>query len=256
MGNLLQDKVAIVTGAGAGIGAAIARAFANEGAKVVVSDIDADAAGRVAADLDDAIAVVANVTDEEQVQALVQQTVNAYGRVDIVVPNAGIATTSPIIETSFEDWRKVMAVNLDGVFLTVRHALPAMLATGGGSIVNISSITSLKGSPLIASYGAAKAAVSNFTATLSAELRTHGIRANAVVPGFIATELVRSHQGDFEAALGLAPGGFDDLIVAKQTRYGKVEEVASAAVFLASDLAAWCNGTTLVLDGGFTSSLL
>ena len=256
MGNLLQNRVAIVTGAGAGIGAAIARAYAAEGARVVVSDINPDAAQRCAGELADAIAVTADVTDEQQVEALVARTVEAFGRVDIVVPNAGIATTTPIIETSFEDWRKVMAVNLDGVFLTIRHALPAMLANGGGSIVNISSITSLKGSPLIASYGAAKAAVSNLTATLSAELRTYGIRANAVVPGFIATELVRSHQGDFENALGLEPGGFDDLIAAKQTRYGTVEEVASAAVFLASDLAAWCNGTTLVLDGGFTSSLL
>ena len=256
MGNLLQDKAAIVTGAGAGIGEAIARAYADEGARVAVSDINYAAAERVADDIDGAIAVTANVTDEDQVKALVQQTVDTFGKIDIVVPNAGIATTTPIIETSFEDWRKVMAVNLDGVFLTVRHALPAMLAAGGGSIVNISSITSLKGTPLLASYGAAKAAVTNFTATLSAELRTHGVRANAVVPGFISTELVKSHQADFEAALGLAAGGFDDLIAAKQTRYGTVKEIASAAVFLASDLASWCNGTTLVLDGGFTSSLL
>lgn len=252
----LENKVAVVTGAGAGIGAAIARQLSESGAKVVVSDIDAAAARKVAEQLPDAIAHTADVTDEEQVEALIAATVEHYGGLDIVVPNAGIATTVPIVNTSFEEWRKVLDVNLDGVFLTVRHALPALLEGGGGSIVNISSITSLRGSALIASYAAAKAAVGNLTATLAAELRPHGIRANAVLPGFIDTELVTSHQGAFEEALGLEQGGFDDLIATKQTRYGTVEEVARAVTFLASDAASWCNGSTLVLDGGFTASLL
>ena len=252
----LENKTAIVTGAGAGIGEAIARHFAEAGAHVVVSDIDGAAADRVAASLSDAIAVKADVTKEAEVEALVAATVEAYGGLDVVVPNAGIATTVPVVSTSFEDWRKVLDVNLDGVFLTIRHALPAMLASGGGSIVNISSITSLRGSALIASYAAAKAAVNNLTATVAAELRGHGIRANAVQPGFIDTELVTSHQGAFEEALGLEAGGFGDLIATKQTRYGTVDEVAAAVTFLASDASSWCNGSTLVLDGGFTSSLL
>lgn len=252
----LQDKVAIVTGAGAGIGAAIARHFADAGARVVVSDIDLTAAEKVAASLPDASAVKADVTREDEVEALVAAAVDTYGRIDVVVPNAGIATTVPVAGTSFEQWRSVLDVNLDGVFLTIRHALPVMVQGGGGTIVNISSITSLRGSALISSYAAAKAAVNNLTATVAAEMRGHGIRANAVQPGFIDTELVTSHQGAFEEALGLEPGGFGDLIATKQTRYGTVDEVAAAVTFLASDASSWCNGSTLVLDGGFTSSLL
>ncbi|WP_447644910.1 glucose 1-dehydrogenase [Nocardioides zeae] len=252
----LQDKVAIVTGAGAGIGEAIARHFADAGARVVVSDIDLTAAERVASSLPDAVAVRADVTQEAEVEALVAASVDAYGRIDVVVPNAGIATTVPVAATSFSDWRKVLDVNLDGVFLTIRHALPVMVAGGGGSIVNISSITSLRGSALVGSYAAAKAAVTNLTKTVAAEMRGHGIRANAVQPGFIDTTLVTTHQGAFEEALGLEPGGFDDLMVQKQTRYGKAEEVAAAVTFLASDASSWCNGSTLVLDGGFTASLL
>ena len=218
MSDLLANKVAIVTGAGAGIGAAIARAFGAEGARVVVSDINGDAAQAVADSIDGAIAVTIDVTDEQQVKDLVARAVEEFGGLNVVVPNAGIATTTPLIETSFEDWRKVMSVNLDGVFLTVRHSLPALVASGGGSIVNISSISSTTGSPLIGSYAAAKAAVRNLTETLSAELRFHGIRANALLPGFIDTDLVKSHQQDFENALGLESGGFDDLMVTKQTR--------------------------------------
>ena len=188
----------IVTGAGAGIGAAIARAFADEGARVVVSDIDAAAAEEVAASIDGAIAITADVTDETQVENLVARTVSTFGQLNVVVPNAGIATTTPLTETSFADWRKVMSVNLDGVFLTIRHALPELLKPGSGSIVTISSISGTTGSPLIGSYAAAKAAVRSLTQTLSAELRFHGIRANALLPGFIDTNLVTSHQRGFE----------------------------------------------------------
>ena len=227
-----------------------------KGASVVVSDIDATRAQRVADSLPKAIAVTADVRDEDAVRALVNAAVTEFGGLHVVVPNAGIATTVPLTELSFAQWRDVMSVNLDGVFLTIRHSLPALLASGGGSIVTISSITSTAGSALIASYAAAKAAVKNLTETISAELRGHGIRANALLPGFIDTELVTSHQGDFEAALGLEPGGFDQVIAVKQTRYGRVEEVAAAAVFFASDQSSWCNGSSLILDGGFRGSLL
>jgi NAD(P)-dependent dehydrogenase (short-subunit alcohol dehydrogenase family) len=228
MPALLQDKVAIITGAGAGIGEAIARAFAAEGAHVVVSDIDAGRAQRVADSLPSAIAVTADVRDEDAVRGLVDAAVKEFGGLHVVVPNAGIATTVPLTELSFSQWRDVMSVNL----------------------------TSTAGSALIASYAAAKAAVRNLTETVSAELRGHGIRANALLPGFIDTELVTSHQADFEAALGLEAGGFDDVIAAKQTRYGRVEEIAAAAVFFASDQSSWCNGSSLILDGGFRGSLL
>ncbi|WP_072688049.1 glucose 1-dehydrogenase [Rhodococcus marinonascens] len=256
MVGLLADKVAIVTGAGAGIGAAIARAYGAEGARVVVTDINGNAAKDVSASIAGSIAVTADVTDEKQVLDLVERTVSEFGGLDVVVPNAGIATSKPLVQTSFEEWRKVMSVDLDGVFLTIRHSLPAMLKSGGGSIVTISSISSTTGSALIGSYAAAKAAVRNLTETLSAELRFQNIRANALLPGFIDTDLVKSHQPDFEAALGLEAGGFDDLISAKQTRYGRTEEVAAAAVFFASDQSSWCNGSSLILDGGFKASLL
>lgn len=256
MTGQLDGKVALVTGAGAGIGAAIARTYALEGARVAVADINSEAAKTVASTIDGAIAVTVDVTDEQQVRNAVAQTVSELGALNVVVPNAGITTTTPILDTSFEDWRKVMAVNLDGVFLTIRHALPALLEAGGGSIVTISSICGTTGSALIGSYAAAKAAVRNLTETISAEMRSHNIRANTLLPGFIDTDLVKSHQSDFENALGLEPGGFDDLIAAKQTRYGRTDEVASAAVFFASDQSAWCNGSSLILDGGFRASLL
>ena len=256
MNQLLQDKVAIVTGGAAGIGAAIAQAYNDQGAKLVIADIDLAAAQKTAAALNDAIAVEIDVADEAQTIAMVEATVAAFGRIDIVVPNAGTATTTPLIETSFADWRKVMAVDLDGVFLTIRHSLPVMLEGGGGNIVNISSITGTTGTALVGSYAAAKAAVRSLTQTLSAEMRFHNIRANAILPGFIDTELVTSRQHAFEAALGLEAGKFGEFIATKQTRFGRTEEVAAAAVFFASDMSSWCNGSSLVLDGGFTASLL
>ena len=256
MSNLLQDKVAIVTGAGAGLGAAIARRFGAEGAKVVVSDINLKAAVQVAATIDGALAIEADVTDEAQVEALVAQTREHHGAVHIAVPNAGVGTVQPIAEMSYADWRRTTSVNLDGVFLTIRHAAPAIVSSGGGAIVTISSITSTAGSALLAPYAAAKAAVRNLTETAAAEFRPYGVRVNAVLPGFIDTELVTTAAPKFEAALGLPAGGFDALIEQKQGRYGTPEEVAAAVTFFASGESSWCTGSSLVLDGGLVSSLI
>lgn len=255
MSALLTDKVAIVTGSGAGLGAATARAFAAEGARVVVSDINPDAAKETARSIDGSIALPADVTDESQVQALIEQTVSELGGLHIMVANAGVGKPQPLLETSLADWRRTTSVNLDGVFLSIRYAAPAIIASGGGTIVTLSSITSTTGTPLMASYAASKAAVRNLTQTAAMELRPHGVRVNALLPGFIDTALVTDGAPTFEATMGLAPGQFDQIIAQKQGRYGTPEEVAAAAVFLASDQSSWCTGSGLVLDGGYTSSL-
>ncbi|RPA56873.1 glucose 1-dehydrogenase [Gordonia oryzae] len=256
MSKALTDKVAIVTGSGNGLGEAIARRFAAEGARVVVSDIDPAAAERVSGTIDGAICIPADVTDEQQVQELVNQTKQRLGDLHIMVPNAGVGFVQPIAEMSLADWRRTTAVNLDGVFLSIRYAAPAIIESGGGAIVTISSITSTAGSPLIAAYAAAKAAVRNLTETAAIEFREHGIRINAVLPGFIDTHLVTAAAPHFEAALGLPDGGFGPFIAEKQGRYGTPEEVAAAVTFFASEQASWCTGSSLVLDGGMVASLL
>ncbi len=251
---LLQNKVAIITGAGRGLGAAVAAAYGAEGAKVVVSDIDAAAATRIAKTIPNAIANACDVRKPEDVEALVKQTIDKHGRLDIMVPNAGIAKVVPIAEMSYAEWREVTSVNLDGVFLCVRYAAPALIAGGGGVILNMCSITAQATVPLIASYAAAKAGVMSLTQTAALELRAHNIRVNAILPGFIDTTLVKEHKKAFEKLLNLPD--FDAVIAQKQGRYGTVEEVAKLAVFLASDRSRFSTGGGYVLDGGARASLL
>ncbi|HTJ93135.1 MAG TPA: glucose 1-dehydrogenase [Pararobbsia sp.] len=252
--KLLQDKVAIVTGAGRGLGEAVARAYAAEGAKVVVSDIDRSAAQKVADSLDGAIAVACDVRKADQVEALVAAAVKHHGRLDIMVPNAGVARVAPLVATSYDDWREVTSVNLDGVFLCIRYAAPAIIAAGGGSIINMASVTAKAACPLIGSYAAAKAGVVSLTQTAAIELRAHNVRVNAILPAFIDTELVTSHIPEFEAQLKLPD--FSAVIAQRQGRYGKTDEVARLAVFLASNRSSFSNGSGFVLDGGVSSSLL
>lgn len=254
MGTLLQDKIAIVTGAGKGLGTAIARAFGAEGATVVVSDIDGAAAEGTANSIPGAVAVACDVRDPQAVEALVAQAVERYGRLDVMVPNAGVANIAPLAQMSYEQWRAVTSVNLDGVFLSIRYAAPAMIATGGGAIVTIASITAQAACPLIGNYAASKAGVVSLTQTASVELKAYGIRVNAILPGFIETELVNARKRDFETMLGLP--SFDALIAQKQGRYGTCEEVARLAVFLASDRSRFSTGSGFVLDGGARASLL
>jgi NAD(P)-dependent dehydrogenase (short-subunit alcohol dehydrogenase family) len=252
---LLKDKVAIVTGAGRGLGEAVARAYAAEGARVVVSDIDLASAERVAQSLPDARAIACDVREPKAVESLVAQTVEAYGRLDIMVPNAGVAGLVPLAAMSYEQWREVTSVNLDGVFLCLRHAAPVMIGQKSGAIVTMCSVTAQAACALIGHYAAAKAGVMSLTQTAAVELRGHGVRVNAILPAFIETDMVTPRKAEFESMLQL-PMSFDALIAARQGRYGKPEEVARLAVFLASDRSSFCNGGAYVVDGGVRASLL
>lgn len=256
MTGTLDGRVAVITGAGKGIGRAIAERFGADGATVVVSDIDGAAAEQVAAGIPGATHRVCDARDEDQVRSLVDSTVDRHGALHVMVPNAGVGTPSPLLEMDLAAWREVTSLNLDGVFLAIRYAAPAIIAAGGGTIVTIASVTATTGSPLIGHYAAAKAAVVNLSKTAATELRPHGVRVNAVLPGFVGTELVATAAPRFEELLGLPAGGFDGLIAQKQGRYGTVEEVAEAALFLAGDRSGFCTGSGLVLDGGLDASLL
>lgn len=251
----LDGRTAIVTGAAGGIGLAIARRLCEDGAHVVVSDLDAAAAQAAADTLPRATAISCDVRDEAQVQALVDETVRRRGGLHVMVPNAGVAGVAPLVATDLAEWRRVTSVNLDGVFLCLRYAAPAIMASGGGSIVTVASVTATAGTPLVGPYGAAKAGVVNLTKTAAVELRAHGVRVNAVLPGFVETALVTAQVGTFEAALGLPDGGFAGLIAQKQGRFGTVREVADAVAFLAGPESSFCSGTGLVLDGGLDAGL-
>lgn len=251
--TLLTDRIALVTGAGRGIGRGIAEAFAAEGAVVIVSDIDEGAAKEVADALPRAEAVACDVRDEAAVVALVSGIVRRHGRLDVAVANAGVAGLTPLAEMSLEEWRRITSVNLDGVFLTVREAAKAMAANGGGSIVGMGSISALAGAPLFGHYAAAKAGVVNLCKTAAAEFKPFGVRVNSVCPTFIDTDMVREHRAGFDAALG---GQFGAIVEAKQARFGTVEDVVPMVVFLAGDQSGFCTGGHYVVDNGWTSSLL
>ncbi len=256
MAGLLEGKVAIITGAAKGIGKSIAEAYSAEGATVVVSDIDEGLAKETASKISGASAIACDVRSEEQVKSLVDQTVAQHGGLHIMVPNAGIGRPVPLLNMDYDEWRAVTSINLDGVFLSIRYGAPAIIASGGGAIVNICSITAQAGTPLIANYSAAKAGVMSLTQSAAVELRAQGVRVNAILPGFIETDLVTAAKPDFERMLGFAEGQFDQVIAMKQGRYGTVEEVAKMAVFLASDRSSFSNGSPFVLDGGCRASLL
>lgn len=253
-GDSLTGKVAVVTGAARGIGLQIARSYAAHGATVVVSDVDHDAAKTAAEDLPGASAFGCDVRDEDGVAELIDHTLNMHGQVDIAVANAGIATVSPLTEMSLEMWRQTMSINLDGVFLTVKHAARAMLAAGiPGSIITMGSVTALCGTPLVGHYGAAKAAVVNLTKTFALELRPHGIRVNSILPGFAETALVTDNKTTYSTALGV---DFDALITQGQGGYVGAEDVAAVALFLSGDRSSLCTGGGYVVDGGLTASLI
>jgi NAD(P)-dependent dehydrogenase (short-subunit alcohol dehydrogenase family) len=238
----LMGRVAIVTGASTGIGAAVARLFVELGASVVAMARREDRLARMAADLpgDRVTLVPGDVGREADVERLVAATMERHGRLDIVVSNAGIHRTTPFLDTGLDEWRELMATNLDGTFLTCRAAARAMVAGGRpGSMVIVASTNSLVAEPSMAAYNASKAAIASLAASMALELAPHDIRVNAVAPGTIETEITRPM-----IAAGHPFGGIP------MGRIGDAREVAWAVAFLAGDEASYVTGTTLVVDGG------
>ncbi|GAA5175804.1 SDR family oxidoreductase [Pseudonocardia eucalypti] len=250
----LKDKRALVTGAAQGLGRAVAELFVARGARVLLTDIDGDLVAKTAADLGDAAhPLVSDVTSEADVAASVRACVDTLGGLDIAVNNAGIEIGKPLVEQTEEEFDRLMDINVKGVFFGIKHQTPALVASGGGAIVNMSSVAGLGGVPLLGSYCASKAAVLRLTETAAIELRAAGIRVNAVCPSFIQTEMVARLVNPFEGATG---ANFDDLVAVKQQRLGTPEEVAEMVAFLASDDARFVTGAHYTLDSGLTGSLL
>jgi 3(or 17)beta-hydroxysteroid dehydrogenase len=249
----LAGKAAFVTGAASGIGRAIAERFAAEGARVAIADLDEPGARRVAASLGAAsLAVPLDVADEAAWIAALEAAASSFGRLDILVNNAGIGPLGTIEKTSLAEWRRVHAVNLDGVFLGCKHALPHLRRAGGGSIVNMSSVAGLIGTPTLVAYGSSKAAVRMLTKSVALHCarRRDGIRCNSIHPVFTETPMV-------EAMVGAArqPDAAREALAAQVPlgRLGRAEEVAAMAAWLASDEAALVTGAEFVIDGGLTA---
>ena len=244
--NRLAGRVAAVTGSSRGIGRAIAAAYLAEGAQVIVNSRQADVAAATARELgDNAAGVAADVSTAEGARALVQGAIDHFGRLDVMVANAGINIVKDAVDFEPEEWRRVLATNLDGVFYCAQAAGRLMLEQGSGSVISIASVTSFNAFPRRAAYATAKAGLVMLTKVLAAEWGPGGVRVNAIAPGYVRTDLVQ----------GLADGGELDLgAVQRRTPMGRLaepKEIASAAVFLASDEASFITGETLVVDGGW-----
>jgi NAD(P)-dependent dehydrogenase (short-subunit alcohol dehydrogenase family) len=251
--NDLEGRRALVTGGARGIGRAITEMFVERGARVVIADINIQEAQETAAEIGDAVhAVACDVTSGEQIAAAVAETTSTLGGLDILVNNAGIEIVKPLLEMEEDEFRTLTEINLTGVFLGMKHALPALLESRG-TIINMASVAGINGSPLLGAYCASKAGVIQLSRVAGVELREHGIRVNAVCPGFVDTAMVDRAGVAVEEALGTP---FADLIAAKQSRLGTAEEVAEVVAYLASDRARWTTGSHYVLDGGLSASLL
>jgi NAD(P)-dependent dehydrogenase (short-subunit alcohol dehydrogenase family) len=264
MGERLQGKRTIVTGAGSGIGATAAALFASEGAQVICADINGDAVAALAAEIGSAAkAVQVDVADPASCENMVAETMAAFGGVDAVYSNAGIAGPGRAGDISLEDWNRVLSINLTGKWLAVKYALPHMIEAGGGSLVLQASVGGIVGVPGIAAYAAAKAGVIGLTKQMAVDYGPDNIRVNAVCPGTVPTPLVREtyeQRGGFASTAAVGEDAtIDDMIDAASARHpigrvGTTTDVAQLALHLASDEANWTTGSIFTVDGGMTAA--
>lgn len=241
----LQDQVAIITGGVSGIGAATAELFAEQGAKLVLVDMDEEKGAAFESELKakgaEAIFIQADVTNEEEVKNIFAATQSAFGRLDILFNNAGIGAVKPTEELSYSEWRRTVEVDLDAVFLFAQAAIKEFLKSGKGVIINTASMYGWVGSPGSAAYNAAKGGVINFTRSLGLEYAEQNIRVNALCPGFIETPILGDTDRDFLST------------ATPMKRLGTPEEMAKAVLFLASEDSSFMTGSSLIVDGGYTA---
>jgi NAD(P)-dependent dehydrogenase (short-subunit alcohol dehydrogenase family) len=244
-----SPKVALVTGAARGIGLATAKRFLDEGWRVALLDIaDEQLAGAVAAlgRPDDAMRLHCDVSDAAAVDASIDAVAQRFGRLDALINNAGVAAFAPLLDTTKQDWDRILAVNLTGPFLCAKAAVPLMRENGGGAIVNITSISAVRASTLRSAYGTSKAGLAHLTKQLAVELASAGIRVNAVAPGPVETEMAKAvHTPEIRA-------DYHDAI--PLNRYGLEAELAEAIFFLGCDRSSYITGQILAVDGGFDAA--
>jgi 3-hydroxybutyrate dehydrogenase len=254
----LKDKVAFITGSASGIGKEIALLFAQEGAKVVIADLNKEAADATAAELNErgaqAIGVGVDVTSEEQVDAAVEEAAQAFGGIDILISNAGIQIVDPIVDFEFAKWKKLLAVHLDGAFLTTRAALRQMYKQNSGSVIYMGSVHSKEASPLKAPYVTAKHGLVGLAKVVAKEGAAHGVRSNVICPGFVRTPLVEKQIPEQARELGISEQDVVKNVMLRETVDGEftsVDDFAKTALFLASFPSSALTGQSIVVSHGW-----
>jgi len=254
----LVDKVAVITGAASGIGKEIAIAFAREGAKVVIANLGQKAAEETASEIDPlgqrALGVAMDVSDEEQVEAGIARAIETFGRLDILISNAGIQTVAPIVEFEFSKWKKLLSIHLDGAFLTTRAALRQMYKQKSGSVIYMGSVHSKEASSLKAPYVTAKHGLVGLAKLVAKEGAAHGVRANVICPGFVRTPLVEKQIPEQARELGISEADVVKTVMLKETVDGEfttAQDVAEVAVFLAAFPSNALTGQSVVVSHGW-----